>query len=218
MQFLTEETIRGFIDTGARLSRLNLIAGAAGNMSVRLPNGDGVAITARGSDLARLRTGDIVVIRSDGGGIEGGGKPSSELQMHQSIYDARPDIDAIIHTHSIYATVVAALRENIPAFIDELTFTLGGEIKTAEYAKPGSEELGENVARALGDRSAALLANHGAVGIGSSLEEALNVCDLIERAAQMYVFAKALGGPKLIPADAVERQYAAFLKKRAKKV
>lgn len=218
MQFLTEKTISGFIDTGAKLSQLNLIAGAAGNMSVRLPNGHGVAITARGSDLARLRTADIVTVRFDDGGFEGEGKPSSELQMHQSIYDARPDIDAIIHTHSIYATVVAALRENIPAFIDELTFMLGGEIKTAEYAKPGSEELGANVVHALGDRSAALLANHGAVGIGSTLEEALNVCDLIERAAQMYVFARALGGPKLIPADAIERQYAAFLKKHAKKI
>ncbi len=70
---------------------------------------------------------------------------------------------------------------------------------------------------ALGDRAAALLANHGAIGLGKTLEEAVNVCDLIERAAQMYVFARALGGAKLIPADAIERQYAAYLKKHARK-
>jgi len=217
MKFLTDGVINGFIETGARLSQLNLIAGAAGNVSIRLPDGIGLAITTRGSDLARLRTEDIVAIASDERVLEGSGTPSSELLMHRRIYEARPDVDAVVHTHSIYATVVAALHESIPAFIDELTFVLGGEIKTAAYARPGSEELGDNIVEALGDRAAALLVNHGAIGLGKTLEEAVNVCDLIERAAQMYVFARALGGAKRIPADAIERQYAAYLKKHARK-
>jgi len=218
MRFLTEEIISGFAVTGAELGRLNLIAGAAGNMSIRLPDGSGIAITTRGSDLAVLRSIDIVAVGFDDSILEGGGSPSSELRMHRSIYDARPDIDAVVHTHSIYATVVAALHERIPAFIDELTFMLGGEIDTAEYAKPGSSELGDNIVRALGDRAAALLANHGAIGIGSTLGEASKICDLVERAAQMYVFASALGGPKLIPAEAVERQHAAYIKKHFGKI
>jgi len=217
MRIITDEIIKEFSETGRRLGQRNLIAGSAGNMTTRLPGGGGIVITTRGSDLARLGPGDLVAMDSGGNVAEGSGAPSSELAMHRIVYEARPDIGAIVHTHSIYATVVAALGERIPAFIDELTFSLGGEIETSAYARPGSEELGRNAAAALGDRNAALLANHGAIGVGRNLEEALEACDLVERAAQMYVFARAIGTPRLLPADVVERQRAAFLKKREKK-
>jgi L-fuculose-phosphate aldolase len=215
MQYLTEEIIRTFMENGAALGRRNLIAGSAGNMSIRFPNSDVIAITTRGSDLTMLKGSDVVAVDAGEASVEGTGRPSSELLMHRTIYAGRPDVSAIIHTHSIFATVMASLQENIPAFIDEMTFVLGGEIETAAYARPGSEELGRNAVKALGDRAAVLLANHGAIGVGSTLSEALEACDLVERAAQMYVFARALGSPKLIPSDVMMRQYSAYRKKHA---
>jgi L-fuculose-phosphate aldolase len=216
MKLITDSVVEAFVEAGRRLGQRNLIAGSAGNMTMRLPDGRGIVITTRGCDLSRLTPKDLVLVRLDGDVAEGDGAPSSELQMHRIVYEARPDLGAVVHTHSIYATVIAAIGERIPAFIDELTFSLGGEIETSVYAKPGSEELGRNAVAALGDKSAALLANHGAIGVGTTLDEALEACDLVERAAQMYVFARAIGTPRLLPPEAVERRRTAYLKKREK--
>jgi L-fuculose-phosphate aldolase len=214
MKLLTDSIAGLFAEAGRRLAERNLIAGAAGNMTLRLPDGAGIVVTTRGSDLSRLGPADLVLVDASGAVVEGSGAPSSELGMHRIVFEARPDAGAIVHTHSVYATVVAALGGTIPAFVDELTFVLGGPIQTSDYARPGSEELGRSAAAALGDRGAALLANHGAIGVGASLEDALEACDLVERTAQMYVLARLLGGPTLLPPEAVERQRAAYLKKR----
>ncbi len=125
MKFLTDGTINGFIETGARLSQLNLIAGAAGNVSIRLPDGIGLAITTRGSDLARLRTEDIVAIASDERVLEGSGTPSSSAH-HLRNY--RPDPMSSGRAHSLQLrrpSCRPAMKH--PAIIEELTFVLGGE-------------------------------------------------------------------------------------------
>ena len=110
----------------------------------------------------------------------------------------------MIHTHPIYSQVFAALHRSIPAVIDEAAQALGGEVETAEYALPGTQELAENTIKALGkDKMACLLANHGAVCLGEDLGKAFKTCAVLEMTAQIYHMALQIGTPHIIPADKV---------------
>jgi ribulose-5-phosphate 4-epimerase/fuculose-1-phosphate aldolase len=143
-------------------------------------------------------------------------KPSSETRLHLEIYKQRDDVAAVAHTHSIYASVAAVAGREIPPIIDEMIFTLGGSIRIGDYAFPGTQELALVAARALGDRNAALLRNHGAVGVGPNIWEALEVCDLVERLAQIFVLSQAFGpgGGNSLPPDIIELEQQLFQKNR----
>jgi L-fuculose-phosphate aldolase len=123
--------------------------------------------------------------------------------MHLGILRARPEINAVIHTHPLYSQVFAVLRQPIPPVIDEAAQALGGTVYPAEYALPGTPELAENVRRALGGGSACLLANHGAVCVGRSMEQAFHVCTVLEMTARIYQMALAVGKPCVLPEDLV---------------
>ena len=114
--------------------------------------------------------------------------------MHGAIYQNRLDIQAICHTHSVFATAMAAARKPIPGAVEDLVQIVGGDVRVCEYALPGSKELGQNVIKALEGRHAVLLANHGMLGAGRDLNEALKICQVVEKAAQITIFAKVLGG------------------------
>ena len=146
---------------------------------------------------------DVVVIRlSDGEVVEGHRKPTVEKELHLGIYRSRPEIRAVIHTHPVYSQVFAVLHQSIPVIIDEAAQTLGGEVLTAEYALPGTQELADNTIRALGkDKMACLLANHGAVCIGKDLNKAFKTCTVLEMTAQIYQMALQIGKPHVIPED-----------------
>jgi L-fuculose-phosphate aldolase len=222
VRVLCEELIM----TGAYVARAGLVAGGSGNISVKASLADSgrtaqdmIIITGRGSQLANLSFSDLAITFADGSiGCaelqELSAQPSSELPMHRSVYDARPDVAAIIHTHSPQATAAAACHLTIPAFLDELTFMIGGHIATSEYAPPGSVELGANIVKALGDRQAALIANHGAIAVGSTLSESMKVAVVCEEAARVYAIARGLGGPMSIPESALERQKAGFRRRK----
>lgn len=219
---LCEEMVR----IGASISRAGLVAGGAGNISVKTPFAcaDGtcqeiIIITGRGSALANLSLSNLAVAFADGTvGCaelkELSAQPSSELPMHRAVYDARPDVAAIIHTHSPQATAVAACHLTIPAFLDELTFMIGGDVVTSEYASPGSVELGASIVKALDDKQAALIANHGAIAVGRTLSESMKVAVVCEEAARVYAIAHGLGGPIPIPELALERQKAGFKRRK----
>ncbi len=199
------------------LERMGLVSYASGNVSLRLPS-DGdrmlLAITPTQVPYARLRPEDIVVIDSEGEPIEGELLPSSETPMHVGIYHARPDVRAVIHTHSVYASVCAVSGRDIPPIIDEMVFFVGGPVKLAEYGFPGTEELAQNVAAALGPRNAALIRNHGVLGVGKDLGKALEVCALVERVAHVFVFASLLGRVEPIPIQALTAEEELFLMRR----
>lgn len=188
------------------MERTGLVSGASGNVSVRLAPEDGrmlLAVTPTQVPYARLKPEDIVVIDSEGEPVEGELLPSSETLVHVAIYRARSDVRAVVHTHSIYASVCAVAGLEIPPIIDEMVFFIGGSVRVAEYGFPGTEDLAEKVVKALGDRNAALVRNHGVVGVGRSLEVALEVCGLVERVAQIFAYASLLGRANLVPHEAL---------------
>lgn len=167
--------------------------GRSGNVSVRVKEVDHILITPSGLPKARLSTEDIVVVSMSGEVIEGTRKPTVELPLHTAIYREYDYFNAVIHAHPIYITTLAIAREPLPPVVEEAVLYIGGEVRVAEYAPFGSEELAENVVKALEGRTAVILPNHGVVTCGKNLEEALEVLVLIERLAQSYILSRILG-------------------------
>ena len=196
------------------MTALGLVTGASGNVSVRLtPSDDSselMAITPSGRPSASLTGDDVVVTDLDVETVEGELVPSSEALLHVAIYRARPDVRAVIHTHSVFCSVAAVAGLEIPPMIDEVMVEVGGTVRVSEYAFPGTQELADSVSAALGERNAALIRNHGAVGVGRDLRQALDVCSLIERAAQIFIYASLLGKVNALPPDVVEAELAIF--------
>jgi L-fuculose-phosphate aldolase len=182
-----------------------LVTGTAGNVSLRLEVDGGrrlLAITPSSREYPSLTPDDIQIVDFDGQKIEGSLTPSIETRLHISIYLARQDINAILHTHSVFASAVAVAGLDIPPILDEQVAYLGGEVKLASYAPSGSLELAENAAAALEDRRAVLLANHGAIGAGRDMPEAFHVGELLEKIARIYLLALAAGKVTTLTAEA----------------
>ena len=178
---------------GKELIERKLVAGSWGNISVKIA--DGVyAVTPSGRGYANQKPEDIIIIDDACNTLDGELTPSSESKLHTAIYNACPEAKAIIHTHSIYASALAAMRKPVPAIIEEIVQIIGGRVNCAEYALPGTQELADNAVAALNGRKAVLLANHGAVCWGKSLEDALIVCENLEKAAQIAIICQSCGG------------------------
>ena len=218
MSIRWEQERRAVVSAAQEMASQGLTSGTSGNVSVRLSSDEGgesiVAITPTGVPYPTLTPEDIVVVDLDVNPIDGDGIPSSETLLHTEIYRSRPDAGAIIHTHSVFASVAALSGMEIPPIIDEAIILLGGPIEVSEYAFPSSQELADNVLAALGQRNAALIRNHGAVCVGVDLKEALNVGVLLERLAQIYYYAAATGEVNTIPSDVVEAEIAIFNMRR----
>jgi L-fuculose-phosphate aldolase len=205
------------LETALELVEKGLVLGKAGNVSRRLADPDRndlLVITPTSKYYDSLAEDDMPVVDFDGRVVEGDLAPSSELKLHVSIYKARRDVGAVVHTHSVHASALATAGVGIPAVLEEEVALLGGEIRIARYGPSGSEELARNAVRALGDRNAVILANHGAVGVGRTLREALGSCELVEKAAQVYLLALATGTVRLLPAEAVLSAKSIFRRSR----
>ena len=203
-------------DIAREMANLDLVTGSSGNVSMRMPNNKSghMAITPMGIHYSELEDQDIVVVDKELESMENSGIPSSESLLHLGIYSARPDVNAVIHTHSTFSSVVALSSGGIPPILDEMVIYIGGSIEVSEYAFPGSEELAKNVCEALGDKNAALISNHGAVTVGSNLREALNVSILMERIAEIYSYARMGNHINPLPESAIEKERAIFEMKR----
>ncbi|MEM4490079.1 MAG: class II aldolase/adducin family protein [Desulfurococcaceae archaeon] len=187
--------------------------GRAGNISIYIRKENRVLITPSGVPKSKLKPEEILVLDAEGNVIEGVGKPTIELPMHLAIYKAYDYVNAIIHAHGIYSTTLAIAREPLPALIDEMIIYVGGDIRVAEYAPPGTSELAENIVKALEGRKAAIIANHGLIACGRDLEEATEILGLVERISQAYIFAKLLGKVNLLPKEIVELHGKTFISK-----
>lgn len=196
------------------IDRRGLVSGSSGNVSIRLADEHGAErylVTPSSITYDRLAVADMVTVDGELEPIDSDAVPSTESQLHLSIYRARSDINAVVHTHSLYATVAAATGRPIPPIIDEMVVYIGGQIEVAEYGFPGSEELAASAVSALGDRKAVLLRNHGLCTTGSDLNEAVRIAVLTERIAQIFVHAEMMGGATKLPADAIEAERAVYL-------
>lgn len=185
--------------TCRQLIALGLNQGTSGNVSVRLgadPEA-GFLLTPTSLDYAAMKPEDIVHVAGDGT-CTGPRRPSSELPFHRAIYRERRDMGAIVHTHSTHATAISCLRRGIPAMHYLIALFGGSDIRCAEYATFGTDELSENLLRALAGRRAALLANHGLVVVGATLAEALALTVEAEQLARLYLATLASGIPPVI--------------------
>jgi L-fuculose-phosphate aldolase len=196
------------LDAVHRIVAAGLVAGASGNVSRRISTDDGVWITVTASRVPyhRFTIEDVLVCDFDMEPIIGEGVPSSESLSHVAIYRARPDVGAVIHTHSVFASAFAVAGMAIPVVLDEQVLTLGGRVEVATYAPSASQELAEQAIEALEDRAAVLLRHHGVIGVGVDLEEAIGVVELVERVAQIHVSATALGNVVELSDDVVDVQ------------
>lgn len=197
-----KETKDELLEICAEMVRRNLVEGSAGNASARVD--DHVVITPSSVRYTEMAAEDMMVIDMDGRVIEGDRNPSVESPMHLEVYKNREDARAIVHTHSIYASALTLLNRTLPPILDEIVPKLGGEIRITQYSMPGTKELGQRVVKAMDMRSAALIANHGALCCGGSLHEALDVAVLLERACRIYMIALQVGKPSQLPEDVVE--------------
>ena len=194
-------------EAARELARLGLVGRASGNLSVRLPTAELlVAITPTRRPHASLEAQDICVVDAEGNQKDGAHAPSSELLLHLSLYQARGEMNAVVHSHPVHATVCAVAGLQVPPLLDELVVLVGGAIEVSDYALPGTADLGAKACAALGERKAALLRNHGLVTVGRDIDEAVELTELVERAAQVFILSRSLGRAKLLAPEVVEAE------------
>jgi L-fuculose-phosphate aldolase len=183
---------------GRKLVTSGLTVATGGNLSAADRLEGLIAISPSATDYFEMKPSQVVVVTMDGKKVEGRGKPSSELPLHLSLYRKRDDVQAVVHTHSIYATTIAGLGLEIPAFHYLVGFS-GKKVPLAPYATFGSEDLARNVAKALGNFNAVLMAHHGMAAVGATLAAAFNVAEIVEYLSRLYWHIKTLGEPSLLP-------------------
>ena len=191
------------IEYGKKLVASGLTTGTGGNISIYRPEEQLMAISPSGIDYDRIKPADVVVLDLDYNIIDSDKLPSSEYSMHRIFYARREQVRAIVHTHSIYATTIAALNWELPAVHYLIGFS-GNEVPLARYATFGTEELANNAFEGMGNYNAVLLANHGLLAVGSDLHLAFNTAEEIEFTCQVYYRAKSIGDPVILPEQEME--------------
>jgi len=183
---------------GKRLHRDKLTRGTGGNLSIYNSELNLMAITPSGIPYEELRNQDIVIMNLEGEVVEGSLKPSSENPMHRKVYENRREFKAMIHTHSTYAVVLSGLRKPLPA-IDYLVAMGGGkDVRIADYASFGSNELSTNALSAMEDRCAVILSNHGMNVCSETLENAYAKLEILEFCCELYIKALSAGEPVIL--------------------
>ena len=196
------------VTTARRMSELGLTPGMSGNVSVRSPVG--MLVTPSGMPYSEIVPDDISELDMTGKARPGRRAPSTEWQLHRDILGARQDVAAIVHTHSLYCTTLSCLRRPIPAIHYMVVLAGSDEIPCAEYATFGSTELALSAVTALRGGNACLLANHGMIALGSSLQAALRLAAEVETLAAQYWHAAHLGTPHVLDRDELMKVRARF--------
>ena len=204
--------------TAQQMAAKGLTVGTGGNASLRLPSGAGqelLAITPSSRYYDTMTPEDILVIDFQGNMIAGDLPPSIETELHIAIYRARPEVSAVLHTHSVFASAVAVAGREIPPILGDQVAFLGGGIKLAEHAPDGGHIPTGNIIAALGERSGVLLPNHGAVATGHTPKDALTAAELIEKTARIYLLALEAGNVNPLPPAALTELTAIYRKLQA---
>lgn len=199
------------LDTGRSMLDKGLVTATWGNISCRVKDRQQIAITPSGMEYDKLVAEDIVISDMQGYVICGDRRPSIELPLHLELYNNRQDIGAIVHTHSTYATALACAHKPIGPIVEEMVQVVGGDVRVAKYALPGSQQLADKVFAALRDRYAVLLANHGMIGVAKALKEALKVCEIVEKAAKITVLCNMVGQPVPISFEDVQEMRKSYI-------
>jgi L-fuculose-phosphate aldolase len=186
---------REVIDICLRMNAEGINRGTSGNVSVR--NEEGFLITASGIPYKKMKPEHVVQMDLSGHYI-GAYLPSTEWRMHLDIFKARPEAQAIVHVHSSYATALACLRKDVPAFHYMIGVTGGSSLRVSDYAEFGTQELSDTMLKAMAERNSCLLANHGQICFGPNLEKALWLASEIEGLCEQYWAATLAGKPVIL--------------------
>ena len=194
-----------------KLFASGFVIGTWGNISVRYK--DSFVLTPSRMDSDAMQPEDLVLVGMDGQKLWGARNPSSEKEVHRQIYVKRPDIGAVIHCHSTYATAVSAAGVDIPPIVEEVSQLVGeGICCTREYVRAGEhEKLGVQAAAFLHDNLAVLLKNHGPVCCGKDIDEAFLCCQVVEKAARMYLALETGLGAGVIPIEYVKLEHDRYM-------
>lgn len=192
------------IRAAVEMNELGINQGTSGNVSARRPDGQGILITPTSMPYHLMRPADIVDMAFDGS-YRGERRPTSEWRFHRDILQHRSDVDVVLHTHSIFATSLAIHHREIPAFHYMVAVAGGTTIRCADYATFGTQALSDNILKALENRNACLMAQHGMVVAAKTLDKALWLAMEVETLAKQYIHALALGEPPVLSDEEMDR-------------
>lgn len=177
-----------------RLISEGLVKGSGGNISLSNQEKTMIAVTPSGVVYDFMKPEDIVIVDKNGYKVEGALAPTSEIAFHLALQNLRSDIYAVVHTHSDYATAVSCLGWELPA-IHYLIGFAGSKVPLAPYATYGTQELSDNICAVIGDANAVLIANHGLVSVGPTLDRAFTTAEMVEYVSHLYLLTKSVGDP-----------------------
>jgi L-ribulose-5-phosphate 4-epimerase len=181
------------VDGATNIYKAGLVQFGEGNVSVRIPGKNEMLISPTMNDYDRMNLGDVVHLTFDGTQLSAGKKASSEYRLHVGIYQARPLVQCVIHTHSPYASMFSIARKPIPVIYEEMVIFLGGTIPIAPFGRANTEEITAAAIGGMGDKNAVLMANHGVLVCGRSMEYAVRTADRVEKMARVYAGALQIG-------------------------
>jgi L-ribulose-5-phosphate 4-epimerase len=211
LEGLREQVVQVGLEALAR----GVVHGTAGNMSVRDAETGLIAISPSGIPYPAVTAADIVIVNDRGVVVEGSRKPSSETPLHTMIMHARPDIQAIVHTHSHYSTVVSCIRPYLPSILTETCLVVGARVPVTRYGLTGTPDFGESVLEVLApDTKAVIIKNHGLICFADSFNAALGIAEVVEESAKVYIHALAANGgrePDLVPEELIPEMTERFL-------
>lgn len=191
------------VEYGKKLIRTGLVKGTGGNLSLCNPEKSLLAITPTGVAYEEMQPEDVAVLDLQGQQVDGQLAPSSEVAFHLGLVNLRPDIFAVVHTHSPWAATMACLGWELPS-VHYLVGFAGKSVRVAPYATYGTPELSEAICSTIGNENAVLMANHGMVAVGGSLDGAFAAAEMVEYVSQIYLQAKAVGTPAILGEQEME--------------
>ncbi|MFZ7134271.1 MAG: class II aldolase/adducin family protein [Eubacteriales bacterium] len=204
-----EQEKQEVIKAGIMLDRYDLIALSGGNVSVRMGSGD-ILVTPSGMIYSEMVPDDVLVVDLEANIKEGSRKPSVDTKALLYIFQHRPDINAVIHTHQPYATAIGLVQDEFPVAVTTLANATKGPVKVCNFSSAASIDMGIDTVNNLGDQLAVILKHHGVMAVGKSLKEALYACVYLEEAAKTYLAAKAAGEVAMLSPAQVEQAVRVF--------
>ena len=188
------------IKSALKLVKYDIVRLSAGNLSIRCGNqGQHLAITPSGMDYEEITEKDLIVLNmKDKKVIEGFRRPSVDIDALIHIYDNMREVNAIIHTHQVYATCLGVVFDKLPSVVTTLANATGGEVAVAPFSSAASLEMGKETVSNIGDKKAVILKNHGVITVGKSMKEALYSAVYLEDAAKVFCIAMTMGKPTLL--------------------
>ena len=196
---------------GKRMLSAGLTRGTGGNLSIYDRNLELMAITPSGIPYEEIEVEDILIMKLDGTIVEGNKTPSSEHTMHEIVYRTREDVGAMLHVHSTFAVTLACLNEDLPALDYRVAYSRERSVKCAPYASFGTPDLAVNALKTMGNQNAVLLTNHGMNVVGPDLPKAFAIAEQLEFCAELYVRARTIGKPVILPDDEMDQMVKRFI-------